>query len=246
MRTLVLVAALAAAPMLSIETAQAQQANLYPATECVAGERVFGHSNGVYYPMTVLRDSSPGSCLVLMDDFLRNGELEAPVDSMMRGAPPQRPSPAAVALGRRQSLSEGEVESLRHMGLNNPADARIFGSRFQMTWADDGIVANICGPYPNDAVCQTASQQFHASYAEHMRWIDQRNRAYEAEARASSNEPINSGYYQSGQYSRDVAASQSGYAGSGSTTTYNRPVAVQSEREIRRDQDQCRRGSGPC
>jgi hypothetical protein len=218
-----------------------------PVTECVAGERVLVVADEGLFPVSVLGDASAGHCMVLLDERLSLGPIEAGYADLLRGTNPPAPSSDALRFGAMETFSDDDAQRFRHLALDNHADARVFFSRFMLSSYDDTIVARICNRDWEAPVCKRANAQFHGDYDQAMQALDEENARMQAEARAAAaaSEPINSGYYQSGQYSRDVAASQAGMPTS-SAASSSAPVVVQSESEIVRQQDQCRRGSAAC
>ena len=204
-------------------------------TECVPNERVLTIFNdGTLMPSTISGQAGPGLCSVWIDELLRYGIATAEFHELLRGATVPAPSAEAVRLGVITSLSYEEVQTFRRLAMANAADARIFVSRYLLTEFDGGIVSRVCeGVSYNPVPCSRATSQYNAALEESRRSIR------ETTARlASTPAPASGGTY------------SSGYTPSVPTVTVpvpsSAPVRVQSESEIRRSQDQCRRGSGPC
>lgn len=218
-----------------------------PVTECILGERVLAIADEGLFPTTVVGEAGPGHCLAKLDERAYMPPFTAAFADLLRGTQPPAPSAEAMRFGAMESFTDADVTRFRSLALDNHADARVYFSRFNLNNYDDTIVARICNRDWESPVCRRANGQFHGSYNQAMEALDARNARMAEEdrlARAAS-EPVNSGYYQSGQYSRDVAASQGMATGVSSPAT-SAPVQVQSESEIRRQQERCRTGSGPC
>lgn len=224
----------------------AAQAQVF-VTECVAGERVMGiNEPGELVPTTVLGAAGAGKCKVLLDDLAEAGPLDAPFDALLRQRTPEAPERRALEIGSTKGpLSDAAILELRSLAPRNSGNARVYMSRVRIEVDDSSILSRICGPDYDNYLCKKARQQFYASAAINDAAIDKRNARAAAAERASSSEPVNSGYYQSGQYSRDVASGRSGST-TPSPTSSSAPVKVQSETEIRRNQERCRTGAGAC
>lgn len=224
-------------------------AGAVPITECVAGESIIiVGDDGVLYPGMVTKATRPGFCMVRAYEHLTAPPVEGPFRELLRGTRVPAPSAEALALGSLPALNVDQERRLRNLALNLPGDALIFVSRFALSRYDDTIVARICTPDESTAACRRGKAQFYADFAAGQRQIDADNRAQNARDRAAraASQPVNSGYYQSGAYAADVAASRNPGAAASAPRPTTAPVRVQSETEIRRSQDQCRRGSGAC
>ncbi|CAN5226044.1 hypothetical protein BH10PSE1_BH10PSE1_33640 [soil metagenome] len=220
-----------------------------PVTECVMGERVLTVVDEGLFPSTIVGTAGAGECLSRIDDWASSDPLPIVFGDLLRGTNPPAPSEAALRFAAMPSFANADAIRFRSLAAETHADARAYFSRFTISSRDDLIVTRICNPDWQSPVCKRANAQFHGSYNAAMEAVDQRNARAEAEDRATraASEPVNSGYYQSGQYSRDVAASRGVASSSSSTATSgSAPVQVQSESEIRRQQERCRTGSGPC
>lgn len=205
-------------------------------TECVSGERVLTIFNdGTLMPSTISGQAGPGLCSVWIDELLRYGIATAEYHELLRGATVPAPSAEAVRLGVITSHSYQEVETMRRLAMASTADARIFVSRYLLTQFDGGIVARVCeGTSYNPLPCSRATAQYNAALEESRRSIR------ETTARLAAAPTVTSS---GGGYSSSYTPSASTPSVPTPTST---PVRVQSEIEIRRSQDQCRRGSGSC
>lgn len=203
-------------------------------TECVPNERVLTIFNdGTLMPSTISGQAGPGLCSVWIDELLRYGIATAEFHELLRGANVPAPSREAVSLGVITSLSYEQVQSLRRLAMANAADARIFLSRYQLTELDGGIVAKLCEGRDFADRCSRATSQYDSALTAMRQSIREASARPVAPAAPASSGGSSSGY----TYTAPPLARP---------TQSTAPVRVQSESEIRRSQDQCRRGSGPC
>ncbi len=233
---------------------------------CVPGHPVESFSQTDHWNARVLGPSTrPGMCVVSYDGFSIRWDEIVETERLLerRGTPEeaarrafnqsQPPPPPSDAM--RTMLAEAAATGIYNPGAQalaqqSYADAFAYFEVYALTVNDSNIVARICNHDRSAELCQRANASFFEGVAQNGRRIDAENAAYfegvRAAHRAGAGEPINSGYYQSGAYSRDVAASQAGMPSPAQSATSGPPVQVQSESQIRQDQARCRAGSGPC
>ncbi|MES2442765.1 MAG: hypothetical protein V4574_08030 [Pseudomonadota bacterium] len=240
MRIMLIIAAMLATGLATPALAQDRT----PITSCTPGVRVWAQAGEVWLPAT-LTGASPGAgqCYVLLDDHLRAGPQPAPMGSTTAVNGPAAPAARMLELGGIRELTPSQVGEMYAMAEQTHANARIYLTRYNLTVNDSTIVARLCNPDWQSAICQRANGQFHGSVAANNQVIDERNRKAEAEEREAramrSSEPVNSGFYSSGTTSTPYKPSAGAAPGT--------PVqGVQSESTIRQNQARCRAGSGPC
>jgi hypothetical protein len=223
-----------------------QDAGRTPITACTPGARVWAQAGETWLPATLTGASAgPGNCFVLLDDHLRAGPQPGPMSGLTADNAPPAPDARMLELGAIRELSDPQTQEMRYMAAQTHANARIYLSRYNLTVDDSSIVARICNPDWQSAICEKANGQFHGGVTANNKVIDERNRQAEAEARAAraASEPVNSGFYTNGAGS---VSSSTPYKPSSGAATGTPVQGVQSESEIRKDQARCRAGSGPC
>lgn len=202
-------------------------------TECVPNERVLTNFHGALLPTTVVGTLKPGFCNLFIDELLTYGMVNAEFHELLRGGTAPPPSQEAVQLGVVTSLSYEQVQAFRRLAMANAADARIFLSRYQLTELDGGIVAKLCEGSDFVDRCSRATSQYDTALAAMRQSIREASARPIVPAAPAASSGSSSGYtYTAPPLTRPASSSA--------------PVRVQSESEIRRSQDQCRRGSGPC
>ncbi len=211
----------------------------WPFREGVCFVTLDGMSEGTNVDITMLRHR-------------RGSAAESAARAEVGDAPPipTGPDAALVALLAldETTTNEAQEREIHRLAGQSYDNAYAYAVARLIRPTDDLIVQRICERDRTSDNCAEVTRHYATAVRAAFAAQDADNAAASLAAAQSrgSNEPINSNYYQSGQYSRDVAASQSGMPATASPSSAAPPVAVQSEREIREAQARCRAGSGPC